>query len=66
MIELIRNQLILFFQGTDIEDVAAGVLCGACVNCQIARELRDNNEEQAAENWEGKTPQSTAVVAEAV
>ena len=63
---MIGNQLILFFQGTDIEDVAAGVLCGACVNCQIARELRDNNEEQAAENLEGKTPQSTAVVAEAV
>ena len=31
-----------------MEDIGAGLLCGACVNCQVARELRDNREEEAA------------------
>jgi len=35
-------------EGTDMEDIGAGLLCGACVNCQVARELRDNREEEAA------------------
>ena len=30
-----------------MEDIGVGLLCGACVNCQVARELRDNREEEA-------------------